>query len=66
MISEKALKAIEYDKIIKDVSDFAVLNQTKDQLLSFVPLTSLSEVENFSTNVSLLYFNTFVSFIIKQ
>ncbi len=46
MISEKTLKAIEYDKIMKDVSSFAVLNQTKEQLLSFVPLTSLSEVEN--------------------
>ena len=45
MISEKTLKAIEYDKIMKDVSDFAVLNQTKEQLSSFVPLTSLSEVE---------------------
>ena len=46
MISEKTLKAIEYDKIMNDVSNYAVLNQTKEQLVSFAPLTILSEVEN--------------------
>ena len=46
MISQKVLKALEYDKIMKDVSSFAVLDNTKTSLSSFVPLTSLVEVEN--------------------
>ena len=45
MISQKTLKAIEYDKITSQVASFAVLNQTKEQLCSFVPLTTLSEVD---------------------
>ena len=45
MISNKVLKAIEYDKIIKDVSDFAVLEKTKDELLSFAPLTVLKQAK---------------------
>ena len=45
MISQKTLKAIEYDKIMSQVASFAVLNQTKEQLCSFVPLTTLSEVD---------------------
>ena len=31
MISQKALKALEYDKIMKDVASFAVLENTKIQ-----------------------------------
>ncbi len=46
MISNKTLKAIEYDKIIADVANYAVLNKTKEELRSFVPLTALIEVEN--------------------
>ena len=46
MISLKTLKAIEYDKIMADVSSFAVLRETKERLRSFVPLTVFSEVEN--------------------
>ncbi len=45
MISEKTLKALEYDKIMASVCAFAVLKQTKEQICSFVPLTVLSEVE---------------------
>ena len=45
MISEKALKAIEYDKIMAEVSNFAVLESTKEYFRSFVPLTSLYEVD---------------------
>ncbi len=45
MISEKTLKALEFDKIMVDVSSFAVLSETKKQILSFAPLTTLSEVE---------------------
>ncbi len=45
MISNKTLKAIEYDKIMKDVASFAVLTKTKENLISFVPLTRLKEVE---------------------
>ena len=46
MISQKALKALEYDKIMKDVASFAVLENTKKALSSFVPLISLKEVES--------------------
>ena len=42
MISNKTLKAIEYDKILKDVAKFAVLEETKESLASFVPLTALN------------------------
>lgn len=46
MILEKTLKAIEYDKIMADVAKCAVLNQTREELSSFVPLTLPCEVEN--------------------
>ena len=45
MISNKTLKAIEYDKIMSDVANYAVLNKTKEDIRSFVPLTSPKEVE---------------------
>ena len=41
MISEKTLKALEYDKILAEVCAFAVLGCTKEQILSSKPLTSL-------------------------
>ena len=46
MISNKTLKAIEYDKIMSDVANYAVLNKTKEDIRSFVPLTLPKEVEN--------------------
>ena len=46
MIANKTLKAIEYDKIMADVSTFAVLSESKKTLSSFAPLTTLLEVEN--------------------
>ena len=46
MISDKVLKTIEYDKIMLDVSKYAVLNDTKEEIISFVPLTTLAEVKN--------------------
>lgn len=45
MISSKTLKAIEYDKIMADVSSFAVLSETKSDILSFAPLTTLFDAE---------------------
>lgn len=45
MITKKALKAIEYDKIMTDVASYAVLNKTKEEISSFAPLTALSEVD---------------------
>ncbi|MBE7061831.1 MAG: endonuclease MutS2 [Clostridiales bacterium] len=45
MISNKTLKAIEYDKIMSDVANYAVLNKTKEDIRSFVPLTLPKEVE---------------------
>jgi len=44
MISNKTLKAIEYDKIMADVSTYAVLSESKKAISSFAPLTVLSEV----------------------
>ena len=44
MVSSKTLKAIEYDKIMAEVSTFAVLNKAKEELCSFAPLTSFDEV----------------------
>lgn len=55
MISEKTLKAIEYDKIMREVSSFAVLDNTKKLLCSFVPLTVLSEVENLLNHTTEAY-----------
>ncbi len=46
MISQKTLKALEYDKIMADVASHAVLLKTKEELKNFLPLISLSEVEN--------------------
>ena len=45
MILEKTLKALEYDKILKDVCSFAVLNQTKSSILEFKPVNTLNESE---------------------
>ena len=45
MISVKSLKAIEYDKIMAEVSSYAVLSETKNNINSFTPLTMLSDVE---------------------
>ena len=45
MISEKALKAIEYYKIMSDVAKFAVLTKTKEEISSFAPLCTLKDVE---------------------
>ncbi len=43
MISVKTLKAIEYDKIMSTVAEYAVLEHTKEYLRSFVPLTTLED-----------------------
>ena len=46
MVSQKSLKAIEYDKIMADVASYAVLNKTKEFFNSFVPLTDFFAVKN--------------------
>lgn len=46
MVWEKTLKAIEYDKIMLEVSKSAVLKATKDYFGLFMPLTNFSEVDN--------------------
>ena len=38
MISVKTLKAIEYDKIMQSVAEFAVLRQTKQSIVNFCPV----------------------------
>ena len=45
MISTKTLKAIEFDKVLNSVSDYAVLLRTKENIKSFSPLISLEEIE---------------------
>ncbi len=45
MFSAKTLKAIEYDKMMQKVSDYAVLGLSKERLLSFSPVSELSEAE---------------------
>ena len=45
MVSLKTLKALEYDKIMFEVSKFAVLNKTKELISSFAPLTTLKDVQ---------------------
>ena len=45
MFSAKTLKAIEYDKILSQLSDCAVLSSTKNEILSFNPVSDLSEAE---------------------
>ncbi len=45
MTSAKTLKSIEYDKILSALSEFAVLNSTKKQILEFVPATDIKEAE---------------------
>ena len=44
MIEIKTLKALEYDKILAEVSAFAVLERTKIEILSLSPLTAFDEV----------------------
>ena len=42
MLSEKTLKTLEYDKIMFSVSTFAVLNKTKNDIVSFLPETDIT------------------------
>ena len=44
MISEKTLKALEFDKILSILSSYAVLDRTKRELISFSPLSDFKEV----------------------
>ncbi len=46
MISQKTLKALEYDKIMTDVASHAVLEKTKQEIIDFVPFTELESVLN--------------------
>ena len=43
MITNKTLKAIEYDKIMALVSSCAVLERTKKDILAFLPITNLTD-----------------------
>lgn len=46
MISLKTLKSIEFDKILNSVSEFAVLESTKEEIKSFTPFTVLADAKN--------------------
>ncbi len=45
MVSAKTLGAMEYDKILKDLSNFATLNKTKENIISLLPAFELSTAE---------------------
>ena len=45
MILEKTLKALEYDKVLKEVSNFAVLTPTKNLIYNFSPLNTFEQSE---------------------
>lgn len=46
MISEKTVKSIEFDKILNSLSEYAVLDATKDEIISFSPLTDINAAKN--------------------
>jgi len=41
----KTLKTIEFDKILAEVASYAVLDDAKNEILSFLPVSDLSEAE---------------------
>lgn len=45
MFTAKTLKAIEYDKILFSVGEYATLKSTKKEIMSFMPVFDLSEAE---------------------
>ena len=45
MISIKTLKALEYDKILNDLSSFAVLEDSKNEIKATTPVSDLSDAE---------------------
>ncbi len=55
MILDKTLKALEYDKILKDVSAFAVLHKTKQDILEFKPKNTLDQSEYLLTQTEEAY-----------
>ncbi len=55
MITQKTLKALEYDKIMADVSNYAVLEKTKEEIKSFLPLTLLESVKSLQTKTDEAY-----------
>lgn len=45
MISAKTIKTIEYDKILKNLESFAVLEETKRRIINFCPVSDFSDAE---------------------
>lgn len=45
MFTAKTLKTIEYDKILFSVGEYATLKSTKKEIMSFTPVSDLSEAE---------------------
>lgn len=46
MVALKTLKAIEYDKILAQVCEYAVLKKTKENLTSFTPVSNEEEAKD--------------------
>ena len=44
MVSEKTLKSLEFDKILSELSKYAVLNRTKSDIQCFSPLSDIGQV----------------------
>ena len=64
MISDKTLKALEYDKILNSVSEFAVLKKTKENIISCSPQSDINEANlslALTTEAYKLLFNYSVS-----
>lgn len=55
MISEKTLKSLEFDKIVSELTKYAVLNRTKEMLTTFVPLTRLSDAQKLQETTTEAY-----------
>lgn len=45
MISEKTIKSIEFDKILRKVSEYAVIDKTKEEINCFMPFSDISEAK---------------------
>lgn len=55
MIADKTIKSIEFDKILNKVSDFAVLNKTKEEIKEFVPVTEIAVAETLMAKTTEAY-----------
>ena len=65
MISDKTLKALEYDKILCSVSEYAALKKTKDNIVSLTPATDI-KTERFMLDKTAEAFKLLFTYSITQ